>query len=369
MNLSPATELTRALVRLDTINPPGNEQACIDVLADLLGCAGFTLHRQEFAPGRTSLVARIGEGDRPLAFTGHVDTVPLGHAPWSVDPFGAEVIDGRLYGRGSSDMKAGVAAFVHACLNRLDRLRAGPGALLVITAGEETGCEGAFDLLQGAPLPAPSALVVGEPTSNRVWLGHKGALWLRGTARGVTAHGSMPEKGRNAIGMAAGAIAHLADFRFHACRHAVLGTPTLNVGTIHGGININSVPDHCEFTLDLRTVPGQVHGEVRATVATHIGEQIEISTVLDVPPVWTDATHPWIAGVQQAVREATGRSEEIAGASYFTDASALQQAWAQVPVVVLGPGEAAMAHQTDEYCTIERIDEAVAIYERLIELA
>jgi len=367
MSLSAATELTRTLVRIDTVNPPGNERACIEVLAGVLGDAGFALHRQEFAPGRTSLVARIGKGERPLAFTGHVDTVPLGHAPWSVDPFGAEMIDGRMYGRGASDMKAGVAAFVQACLNRLDALRAGPGALLVITAGEETGCEGAFDLLQGAPLAQPSALVVGEPTANRIWLGHKGALWLRGTARGVTAHGAMPEKGRNAIGMAAGAIAHLADFRFHACRHAALGQPTLNVGTIRGGLNVNSVPDHCEFTLDLRTVPGQAHAEVRAAVAAHLGEHIELSPLLDVPPVWTDAAHPWIARVQQAVRETTGRDEGIAGASYFTDAAALQLAWAEVPVVILGPGEPAMAHQTDEYCLVERIDEAVAIYERLID--
>jgi len=138
-------ELTRTLVAFDTINPPGNERPCAEYLGKLLDAAGFAVSYHEFDDTRTSLVARIGGSNDvpPLCFTGHIDTVPLGAAPWSVDPFAGEISDGKLYGRGTSDMKSGVAAFVVACTQLADDLARGPGVVLVITAGEETGCEGA----------------------------------------------------------------------------------------------------------------------------------------------------------------------------------------------------------------------------------
>ena len=176
--------LTQALVRADTVNPPGHEDQCSLMLADLLQAAGYHCSLVEFAPRRTSLVARLGgRPDRPpLCFTGHVDVVPLGAAPWQHDPFGGEIVDGRLYGRGSSDMKGGVAAFTCAAIALADQVREGPGLCLVITAGEETGCEGAYHLAGSeagrALLGSAGALVVGEPTGNAPLLGHKGAFWL-----------------------------------------------------------------------------------------------------------------------------------------------------------------------------------------------
>src|SRR5690606_35436298 len=140
----------------------------------------------EFGERRASLVARIGDGSgAPLCFTGHIDTVPLGAMPWSVDPFAAESEGDRLYGRGSSDMKSGVAAFVAVAIALAPRLARSPGLLLVITAGEETGCEGAGHLarVDGALEPA-GAIVVAEPTANYPYVGHKGALWLRARTRG-----------------------------------------------------------------------------------------------------------------------------------------------------------------------------------------
>jgi succinyl-diaminopimelate desuccinylase len=181
-------------------------------LAGLLAGAGFAAELVPFGEGRAQLLARIGgKADRlPLGFTGHLDTVPLGAQPWSVDPFAAEIADGKLYGRGSSDMKAGVAAFVTACLALADRLAATPGVLLVITASEETGCSGAEALVAaGSRLGRVGALVVAEPTGNRPLVGHKGALWLEAETKGVTAHGSMPEKGVNAVYKAARAVAAL----------------------------------------------------------------------------------------------------------------------------------------------------------------
>ena len=265
--------LTQSLVRIDTVNPPGLEERCVGLLAGLLSDAGFACRTHEFAPHRTSLVARIGgrpgaTGARaPLCFTGHVDVVPLGRAAWQHDPFGAAIVDGRLYGRGSSDMKSGVAAFVAAAIARADRLREqaddGPGLSLIITAGEETGCEGAFAMAASAQgrelLGTAGALVVAEPTSNAPLLGHKGAFWLSARALGTTAHGSMPERGDNAIYKIARAALALEGFEFETGAHPLMGAPTLNVGSVSGGLNINSVPDAAELGIDIRSVAGQSH--------------------------------------------------------------------------------------------------------------
>ena len=359
-----AIELTRELIRFDTINPPGNEKPCVEHVGALLEGAGFDVTYHGFGEGRAQLVARTGGNEKPaLCFTGHLDTVPLGLQPWSVDPFAADMSEGKLWGRGSSDMKSGVAAFVVAAIELADKLAGTPGLELAIVAGEETGCDGSFDIARkkGA-LGQGGALVVAEPTSNQPWVGHKGALWLRGVATGVTAHGSMPEKGVNAIYKAARAVSKLEDFDFNVARHPVLGPPTLNVGTISGGININSVADQAEFTIDMRTIPGQDHDRIREQLQSYLGGDIELATVVDVGGIWTDPEDEWMRGVFEVASNRTGEPPAVSTAAYFTDASALTPAYGNPPTVVLGPGEAGMAHQTDEYCYIERIDEAVSIY-------
>jgi succinyl-diaminopimelate desuccinylase len=186
MTSSPAVALTQALIRQNTVNPPGNEAQCAALVAERLEENGFTLTRIPLGEGRTNLIARLGSRD----------ALPLGLQPWTVDPFGGDIEGDRVYGRGSSDMKGGVAAFVEACIAHRAALEKGAGAVLIITAGEETGSEGAYHLCrQKGLLGAAGALIVAEPTSNAPLIGHKGALWLKAVARGVTAHGSMPEKG------------------------------------------------------------------------------------------------------------------------------------------------------------------------------
>ena len=363
-NLS-ALELTQALVRFDTINPPGNERLCAEHLGSILDDAGFAVSYHEFAETRTSLVARIG-GDadaKPVCFTGHIDTVPLGAAPWSVDPFAADIADGKLYGRGTSDMKSGVAAFVVAAIRLARELETGPGMVLIITAGEETGCEGAYHLAGlGNVLGDAGAIVVAEPSSNFPFIGHKGALWLKAVANGLTAHGSMPELGVNAIYKAARTISQLEDFDFNVSRHPVLGKPTLNVGTVHGGMNINSVPDRAEVGIDIRTLPDQDHGDLCAHLSSYLGDDIAVEPIVDVGSVWTDPAEDWMLDVFDAMAEILGKMPEVCTATYFTDAAALTPAYGGPPTVILGPGEAAMAHQTDEYCVVDRIDQAVDAY-------
>jgi succinyl-diaminopimelate desuccinylase len=365
-----ATELTRELIRFNTVNPPGAERPCAEHLAGLLTAAGFAVELVPFGEGRAQLLAQIGGTTErpPLGFTGHLDTVPLGARPWSADPFAAEIKDDRLYGRGSSDMKSGVAAFVTAAIALADRLADTPGVRLAITAGEETGCTGAAALAAAnGRLGQVGALVVAEPTGNRPLVGHKGALWLEAETTGVTAHGSMPEKGVNAIYKAGRAVSALEAFDFNVARHAVLGAPTLNVGTIHGGININSVPDRAAIGIDIRTIPAQKHAQIREQLASYLGPNVALKTLLDAQSVWTDPHDPWIREVIEVARKVEGVDDGIAAAPYFTDASVLAPAWGNPPTVILGPGELVQAHQTDEYCLISRIEKATEMYARLIQ--
>ncbi len=369
-NQSDVVGLTRELLRFNTINPPGDEQACAEHLGRLLEGAGLTVAYHAFAEGRTSLVARLeGSGDKaPICFTGHIDTVPLGAQPWSKDPFNGETRDGKLFGRGSSDMKGGVAAFVMAALDLAGSTRPSAGLVLVITAGEETGCEGAFHLArQEGALGEAGAVVVGEPTANYPFVGHKGALWLEACSRGVTAHGSMPDKGVNAIYKAAQAVVKLEDFGFNVAPHPQMGPPTLNVGTIQGGMNINSVPDETVFSIDIRTIPGQTHAQVRSVLGSYLGEDVDINPLIDVEGIWTDPQNGWIQDVYRITGEILGESPEPRTATYFTDASILTPAYDRPPTVILGPGEPAMAHQTDEYCHMGRIVQAQEIYTRIAQ--
>lgn len=372
--MTPAVALTRTLVAFNTVNPPGNEDQCCQFLADLLRPAGFQCTLHEFAPRRTSLVARIGgAADRlPICFTGHVDVVPLGAAAWDVDPFAGEIVDGKLFGRGASDMKSGVAAFVTVALELAEALKRGPGMVLVVTAGEETGCEGAFDLARksrlGDVLGEAGALVVAEPTGNYPLIGHKGAFWLKASTAGVTAHGSMPERGDNAIYKMARAVSALEAYRFPPeSVHPLLGTPTLNVGTIRGGLNINSVPDAAEIGIDLRTTPRIEHSELRRCLGACLGPAVTLETLVDVPAVDTDPEQPWVRRVFAFCEALHGAPMAPRSVSYFTDASALREIYADAPVLILGPGEAHMAHQTNEYCLVRRIDEAVDLYRQIVK--
>lgn len=361
-------ELSRELIAFNTINPPGNELGCILHLEKILSDAGLQTSVQRFAQDRANLIARAGDiGQLPLCFTGHVDTVPLGNARWSVDPFAGEIIDGKMYGRGSTDMKCGVAAFVAAIGNMVEQLEGSCGVVLVITAGEEVGCEGAFHLARAGIPGRTGAIVVAEPTSNSALVGHKGALWLRLTLKGVTAHGSMPHLGINAAFKAARALTALETFQFNIAPHRWLGAPTLNVGTVRAGLNVNSVPDLAEIGIDIRSIPGLDHSRIQEHLKAELGDDILLEPIVDLGAVWTDPSSPWISDVYGIVRDVTGEEHglEPRTAPYFTDASVLTPALGNPPTIILGPGEAARAHQTDEYCSVDRIRQASDIYAKL----
>ena len=357
--------LTRKLLAFNTINPPGQEYHCVKYLGKILENGGFKTNFYEFEEGRKNLIARLeGRGNKlPICFTGHIDTVPLGAAQWSKDPFKGEIEGDKVYGRGSTDMKGGVAAMVIACLRLAELSKSTAGITLIITVSEETGCQGAYHLAQsGNVLEKAGALIVGEPTSNYPLIGHKGALFLEAQTRGIAAHGSMPEKGVNAIYKAAQAVRKLQQFDFNFPSHPIFGSPTLNVGTITGGVNINSVPDQATIGIDIRTVPGQSNKDVYEILKSYLGETVELKCLTDAGAVSADQEHEWIQEVFEIMEPFLNERPLARGASYFTDASVLAPALGNPPTIILGPGEPEMAHKTDEFCYISKIEEAAEAY-------
>jgi succinyl-diaminopimelate desuccinylase len=358
-------ELTQTLIRMDTINPPGNEEPAARYLGKLLNEAGLQVSYPRLGENSTGLIAVV-PGDTsqlPLVFTGHLDTVPVGDAPWDSPPHGAEIQNGCLIGRGSSDMKSGVAAMAVTALHLAQEPEGRGGAVFVFTAGEETGSEGAFQMKESGALPDEAgALVVAEPTSNIPLLGHKGAFWLECTARGKSAHGSMPDLGENAIYKAARAAASLEDFFASAESHPKLGKPTVNVGTFVGGSKINMVPDSARFRVDLRSVPGVEHGRLFEDIQAHLGPDIAIERLIDLPGISTPSDDPWIIKVLDIMARVQGSRPKPGYVNFFTDASVLTYALNTPPTLILGPGEPSQAHQTNEYCEVENIGRAVEFY-------
>jgi succinyl-diaminopimelate desuccinylase len=366
--LDPRT-LTRDLLAFNTINPPGMERACARHLGVLLEGAGYRVEYHEFAEGRTSLIATIGGADAraPICFTGHIDTVPLGAAKWSRDAFAGESDGDRLYGRGSTDMKSGIAAFVIAAIELAPHLPRGPGVVLVITAGEEIGCEGAKYLADRKLLGRAGAIVVAEPTANYPYVGHKGLAWFEIETEGVTAHGSMPEVGDNAIVKMARVISDLETFRFPVDSHAVMGKPTLNVGTIHGGLNTNSVPDEARITIDTRTVPGIDHVHLCKSLQALVAPRgAHVRQIVDTPSLYTEPSNEWVQEVFEMCTPLLGGRPTPKTITFSTDGSDLKRGFGGPPALILGPGEPTLAHQTDEWCSMNRIEESTELFNRLM---
>jgi succinyl-diaminopimelate desuccinylase len=362
--------LTRALLSFNTINPPGDEVECLSWLASFLRDTGFEVKLQHFGERRCNLIATLAGSapGKPLAFTGHLDTVPLGNAQWKFDPFAGEIADGKLYGRGSSDMKAAIAAFTVACIHCQTKIVQNSGVMLILTGGEETGCDGARAMINdpSLTLTQPGALIVGEPTDNYPMVGHKGALWLRCATHGKTAHGAMPELGINAIYLAADAIGKIRHFD-PGPPHPLMKKPTLNVGTFQGGLNINSVPDKASFDVDMRTDPTLAHSTLTSRLQLHLSDVVTIETLVDLPAVLTERQNPWVQSVFAHCQPLHQAKVEAKIVPYFTDAALLVDALGNPPCLILGPGEPSMAHQTDEYCQVSRLQESVALYQQIIE--
>ncbi|MCF6360852.1 MAG: M20 family metallopeptidase [Cyclobacteriaceae bacterium] len=362
-------KLAQKLIQFNTINPPGNEEGLAKFVGVILAKQGFAVDYPKYAEGRLNVIATKGllKGVPPIVLTGHLDVVPLGAKAWSVDPFAAEIIEGKLYGRGSTDMKGGVAAMVVAAIESFEGVTPTGGIKLILTANEELGCQGAKHLCDsGYKIGEASAIIVGEPTGNVPFIGHKGGLYITAKTTGVTAHSSMPELGDNAIYKAARAIIKIEGFEFNAPIDPLLGYPTANVGKIIGGLNLNSVPDKAEFTIDVRSTTEMDNHIVLKKIKQQLGAEVSIEQMVNLNAISTPEDNPFVKIVFEVCQFNPHLEGVRKAAPYLTDASVFTPALNNAPTIILGPGELSLAHQTDEYCYINKIKEAVMLYKEII---
>lgn len=376
LNEEEAVAFLQELIQINSINPPGIEKPVAEAIERRLQAAGIPVELDEVAANRTNLFASLpadtahtNTDGRVLIYSGHFDTVPVGSVEWTHDPLGADIVENKMYGRGTSDMKGGVAAMIMAmkCLHQADvPLR---GTLRFVgTVGEEVDCFGAKQVTAKGQINDATAMVISEPSANELFCAHKGALWLDIRIFGKTAHGSMPEQGVNAIRVMNQFINELSTFSFDYEPHPLLGEPTMNIGTIQGGVKTNVVPDACTMTLDIRTVPGQAHDviikELQALlkqVCTTAQATYELVVANDMPAVTTpeDDAFTQLAvktGEQHLTQQLTPK-----GVRYFTDGS-VYAPHLQIPVLIYGPGEPTMAHQPDEWIEIDKYLESIRYY-------
>jgi len=362
-------QLTKNLIRFDTINPPGNEAEIAMYIGDLLAKNGFDIEYPKHCINRLNIIASKGlsKDTAPIILTGHLDVVPLGENDWSYDPFDAKIVDGKLYGRGTTDMKAGVAAIIVSAIEVFNETQPKGGVKLIFTADEELGCNGAKKLFEsGYNIGKASAIIVGEPTSNMPYIGHKGGLYMKAKTTGITAHSSMPHLGENAIYKAARAITKIENMEFNVENDSLLGFPTINVGKFNGGLNLNSVPDYAEFTIDIRSTTKLKNEKALKVLQNQIGPDVEIEKMVDLNAISTDENSPFVKMVYTICKIDPNKKGLLKSAPFLTDAAVLTPWLENVATIILGPGEPEMAHQTDEYCYVQKIEDIVNLYKEII---
>ena len=371
-------ELARRLVATPSFAADHNwEGGAAEVLEDFLRDEGVSPTRQPVVGGRENLIAVIpgrSNGRSLLMLNGHLDTVPPS-ASMRYPPFAAEVHDGRLWGRGAVDMKGAVAAMAAAFVAlRRAGLRPPRAIMLAAVIGEESGNVGTAALATNGP--RADLAVVGEPSNLAIIPAHRGVYRCDVVLHGRAAHGSTPELGVNAIGLAARLIVALDERlpeMWRSQRHPVLGGPSVNIGTIRGGIATNVVPDRCEFTFGKRWVPGDSPERIRADLEAVIGASIgagradvvrdEAFEAVPRPPLDLPVDHPLARALADAVEAVTGYDAAIGRFQAFTDAAVLQAAG--TPAVVFGPGDLALAHTDEEHVPVDALHAAARIYARL----
>ena len=370
-------DLTRQLIQIPSENPPGNEKKVALFLKSLLSKMGFhvTVHLSQ--KGRYNLVAekRWGKGGRNLIFNGHVDVVPLGDpAQWSYPPFGAKLSRGRIYGRWASDMKGGIASFIHA-VSIINRLKIpslqGTLTLYLVSDEESHGHQGMGFLAKKGRIKG-DAVIVGEPTNLDLVIAQKGALWFRISTVGKSAHGSRPAQGINAIEKMMKLMDCLNSIPLMK-EHPLLGKPSINIGKIQGGTKVNIVPDHCEIEVDRRLLPnenkGEILREVKETIeSVQANDPILKYQIEEIDYAEPSEIHPDEEIVRiglEAGQEVLGEKPRVRGFSGFTDARFYINQF-KIPTLIFGPGGTDQSHTTDESVEVDALIKATQINARMI---
>ena len=367
-------ELLRDLIAIDSVNPtltPGapGEAGIAQAIAQVLRSGGLDVEIEDVAPGRQNVVGVV-EGKqkgRALMLCGHLDTVGVAGMAAPFDPVQK---DGRIYGRGSQDMKGGLASMIAAALKlSRDGLKAGR----IVFAGvvdEEYGSIGADHLVRKWKA---DAAVVAEPTDMKIAVGHKGFEWVEITTEGIAAHGSRPLEGRDAIMRMGRVLSRLEKLdRALQCGHShpFLGTASLHASLIQGGTELSTYPASCTMQMERRTITGEREKCSLAEVESVLDElrqedpefRASAKFLFSRPPYETPSDHPLPGLIERAVANG-GRKPERGGMSFWTDAAILGHAG--IPSVVFGPGGAGL-HSISEYVIAEDV---LACREALLELA
>ena len=373
----PLLDMIAALIREPSVSSARadldqSNRRVIDVLADWLESTGFRVEITPLPenPDKANLVATLGTGPGGLVLSGHTDTVPWDAGKWTHDPFRLTEADNRLYGLGTSDMKAFLALAIDA-LRDLDAHHLGEPVILLATADEETSMAGARLLAEQDALHARHA-IIGEPTGLRPVRMHKGIFMEAIRLHGHSGHSSDPSLGNNALEAMHRVIGALLAWRAqlqeqHQNPLFAVPVPTLNLGHIHGGDNPNRICPDCELHIDLRPLPGmelddlrsQLHHCVTSTLADS-GIRIEFESLFDgIPAMETSAS----AEITRLAEQLTGHVAEAV--AFGTEAPYLQKLGMQT--IVLGPGDIAQAHQPDEYLAMERLQPTTRLLQSLVK--
>ncbi len=366
MKLKSVTHLLSDLVSIPSVNPIGSSDPLVmgearvaAYLKDFLRRLKLDVEFQMVEPNRPNVIATFAPrgAKRSVLLGPHTDTVAV--ANMTIDPFGAKIRGGKLYGRGACDTKGPMAAMLWA----LNNFVTSPAAkdcrteiIFVGLMGEEAGNDGARALMKSGF--KASFGIAAEPTGMNIVHTHKGALWFKIITHGKTAHGSMPHKGENAIYK----MAHVVDvvrtlkpLKALKEEEKLLGKPTVNVGKIHGGQQINIVPDRCEIDVDRRTLPSESHPRILADIRQALakrGLKAETKIVRDCRPLWTDPANPFIETLLRSSR-AYAPDARLVGAPWFCDAAIFAEHG--VPSVAFGPGSVAKAHTADEFIELDQL--------------
>jgi len=366
--------LTRDLVSIRSVNPPGSEAEIAGYVENYLEDLGLATTSVDLNgdPDRRSVVGRIpGKGSGSIVLCGHLDTVDVTEEHWTVPAFDGLVKDDRIYGRGSADMKGGLAVMmVLARLIVESGMTPDRDVVLAFTADEEKGYGGAYNLGSGDLLDDSEFLIITEPTNGDVYAGEKGELWAEVTFHGKAAHGSTPENGVNAVMIAAEFALNLASRVDKFPRDDSIGRTTLNVGQLDGGWQVNIVPDKATVKLDFRVITDdhrelalEAVNELAEKLAGEAGGEYEAEVMSYQKPVVSDVEDHFVSGFYRAAGSKPGGDDGTGPiiVPYCTDASALVPQL-EVPLVLYGPGAIEMAHQPDEYVEIDSLIESLETF-------
>lgn len=373
------------LVAIPSVNPMGRplsgpeylEYRVTDYLEALFKRLNIPSQRQTIEPKRDNIVAYV-EGSRPAAQGGplvlleaHQDTVPVDGM--TIEPWSPVVRDGRIYGRGSCDIKGGMCAMLGAVARlAAERPKGMPNIAMACTVNEEHGYTGALGLVKSwdakdSIIPRrPDVAVVAEPTSLQVVVAHKGTVRWRCHARGRAVHSSRPHLGDNAIYKLARAILAFESYQKDVVptlpTHPLCGACSLSVGTIRGGLSVNTVPDECSIEIDRRLLPGEDGAQVFRQIVDYVNKYPGVTFALDHeepfmvgPPMSEEINGPLADRLASAARGVVPNCEKV-GVPYGTDAATISRGG--VPSVVFGPGSIDQAHTADEWLPLDELEAA-----------